>query len=432
MPFCMLRALSHSHSFPQPSSSSAASAFRFLPSRIQCRQTASAVNFKVKKRSVVKRLEEETPQISAEQLRPSEGFIKSLSNEKFQHFNKIFTELELFVLISKFIPQNLSDEDWNNTFTRASPGDRVRYWEHLAIKSAQIQRRIEVTSEKGEKMAEYCVQQKAIYDSGGMGYSSDCYTLLLDPFSDRRRKNLVDSGRFWRSTRIDKPRIVLDLEQFSAEDYRDKHVLYLQLFHLIRANLHSSNPLPISVANVKDANERSTLQIRLNEFISEPSSYLLPDITAQPLNDFFSNKQDAVYISKHAKEDLEGPLDRFSTIFLCLSLDHKKQSLAAARRSGVRTMRLPITKHVYWKSGIMYLPIEKTMETFRDVLWNEGDWKTALLNNISKRHLLSFEERSNAKLQESKMRIQNQKEVIAAVTRLSEEWEKQQKMKRAN
>ena len=32
----------------------------------------------------------------------------------------------------------------------------------------------------------------------------------------------------------------------------------------------------------------------------------------------------------------------------------------------------------------MYLPIEKTMETFRDVLSNEGDWKTALLNNISK------------------------------------------------
>ncbi|KAK6053561.1 hypothetical protein COOONC_08933 [Cooperia oncophora] len=77
----------------------------------------------------------------------------------------------------------------------------------------------------------------------------------------------------------------------------------------------------------------------------------------------------------------------------------------------MRAVRLPIKKYVKWQKGPMYLPFPNILRIFREVHLSGGDWENALLNNISKRHLLSPED------QEAQAQIERHKSAKDSTTR---------------
>ncbi|KAK6026466.1 hypothetical protein OSTOST_07577 [Ostertagia ostertagi] len=136
---------------------------------------------------------------------------------------------------------------------------------------------------------------------------------------------------------------------------------------------------------------------------------VLPDFTSKGVKEVYPD-ENVVYISRHARDMIDGPLD-VGAIALCVSKDTAREALGAARRGRMRAVRLPIKKYVKWQKGPMYLPFPNIVRIFREVHLSGGDWESALLNNISKRHLMTPEEQeAQAQIERTNRRKIRQRE----------------------
>jgi hypothetical protein len=74
-------------------------------------------------------------------------------------------------------------------------------------------------------------------------------------------------------------------------------------------------------------------------------SVLLPEVYSDnPLINETKNKE-IVYLSRHAKDFLDGPLNQYAFI-LPVTFDTNRESIYGAREGGFRLMSLPLNKYV--------------------------------------------------------------------------------------
>jgi len=149
-----------------------------------------------------------------------------------------------------------------------------------------------------------------------------------------------------------------------------------------------------------------------------PSPFL-PELHAgNPfLNADRDKKKDIVYISRFARDMLDGPLTH-STYILPVTFDDKRQSISGARSGDFRVMTLPFKRYVKWKSGPMFLPLTGIQKVLNVVSQTGGDWHRALHENVSQRHLVSHDENRadlSPRKELKKFRRDENRQVVAAI-----------------
>ncbi|VDO74194.1 unnamed protein product [Heligmosomoides polygyrus] len=296
-----------------------------------------------------------------------------------------------------FVPKSLSDDDWFRILnTTETVAERVSFLEFVAVK----QRREEKDRmKKNEK-----------FERGEMGYGPDLYQLINNPMRNRKKINITQGSRVLSTLRVDEaPKIAFDLQYMFKEKPRIQSELGNQMQYVISVSL-------LCIASIFFLEK---IGWKCVGFYGGQYTHqtVLPDFTNKSVKETFPDK-DVVYISRHARDVLDGPLD-VGAIALCASMDTAREALGAARRGRMRAVRLPIQRYVKWQKGPMYLPFPNIMRIFREVHVNGGDWESALLKNISKRHLLTPEEQeTQAQLERTnrrKTRLREKTELIRTI-----------------
>ncbi|ETN72690.1 putative tRNA (guanine-N(1)-)-methyltransferase [Necator americanus] len=217
----------------------------------------------------------------------------------------------------------------------------------------------------------------------------------------------------------DLPKIAFDLQYMFKEKPRIQSELGNQMQYVISENFDSRTPLHINFVNFPNTDDsRKWLEKSVGFYGGEYTHQtVLPDFTPKGVRETFPDDE-IVYISRHAKDTLDGPLN-VGAIALCVSMDTAREALGAARRGRIRAVRLPIQRYVKWQHGPMYLPFPNIMRIIRQVHRSGGDWETALLSNISKRHLITPEEKDQEaqmeKTNRRKMRQREKNELIKTI-----------------
>lgn len=327
-------------------------------------------------------------------MMPSE---KVWSVTPFKHHKKlkeIIKELEIYAYMGTFVPKSLSDDDWFRILnTTESVAERVSFLEYVAIKQRREERDIMKKNYKKLEIASKLDKEKEKFDRGEMGYGPDLYQLLHNPMRNRKKIHVIQGAKVVSTLRCDEtPKIAFDLQYMFKAKQRIQSELGNQMQYVISENLDSRLPFHISFVNLPNTEEAQQWLHKCVGFYGGQYTHqtILPDFTHMGVKETFPDR-DVVYISRHARDTLDGPLD-VGAIALCVSMDTAREALGAARRGRIRAVRLPIKKYVKWQKGPMYLPFPNILRIFREVHLSGGDWETALLNNISKRHLISPEE----------------------------------------
>ncbi|KHJ75142.1 putative tRNA (guanine-N(1)-)-methyltransferase [Oesophagostomum dentatum] len=245
-----------------------------------------------------------------------------------------------------------------------------------------------------------------------MGYGPDLYQLVHNPMRNRKKIHAAQGARMASAMRVnERPKIALDLQYMFKEKHRVQSELGNQMQYVISENLDSRTPLHLSFVNFPNTEDSQKWLEKSVGFYGGLYTHqtILPDFTHKGVKETFPDEE-VVYISRHARDVLDGPLN-VGAIALCVSMDTAREALGAARRGRMRAVRLPIKKYVKWQQGPMYLPFPNIMRIFRHVHESGGDWETALLSNISKRHLITPEEKeAQAQLEKTNRRKIRQRE----------------------
>ncbi|VDK59901.1 unnamed protein product [Anisakis simplex] len=222
----------------------------------------------------------------------------------------------------------------------------------------------------------------------------------------------------------EKPHVVFDMQFIDEMAEKRRNIIGNQMQYLISENFRREEPFQLTFANFDD--QRKQNQKLLENFIGfyngeHMNQTILPDFLNQSVRDIYPNEKEIVYITRYGREMLDGPLKN-KVYVICASFDTNRESIGAARKGNFRAMRLPFKKYVRWQSGPQYLPFINLVRVLDEVYESNGDWETALLNNISKRHLRSAEETSayaafnTEKMKEHKRQMQELVEMIANAT----------------
>ncbi|KHJ96288.1 ATP-dependent DNA ligase domain protein [Oesophagostomum dentatum] len=229
---------------------------------------------------------------------------------------------------------------------------------------------------------------------------------------NRKKIHAAQGARMASAMRVnERPKIALDLQYMFKEKHRVQSELGNQMQYVISENLDSRTPLHLSFVNFPNTEDSQKWLEKSVGFYGGLYTHqtILPDFTHKGVKETFPDEE-VVYISRHARDVLDGPLN-VGAIALCVSMDTAREALGAARRGRMRVVRLPIKKYVKWQQGPMYLPFPNIMRIFRHVHESGGDWETALLSNISKRHLITPEEKeAQAQLEKTNRRKIRQRE----------------------
>lgn len=170
--------------------------------------------------------------------------------------------------------------------------------------------------------------------------------------------------------------------------------------HAYWVNYERRDPLPNAFVNVNKEDPFTQNFITKYVFPLNTSGFhrdykILPQL--HPNNPYHDpNEKDptkqVIYISKFAKEQLDGPLIHKAYV-IPLAFDKFRETIGAARRGNYRTMYLPIRKYIKWRSGAIKIPFVGLVNIFNEVANNGGDWAYALEKFIPRLNKMSLDER---------------------------------------
>ncbi|VDM42971.1 unnamed protein product [Toxocara canis] len=339
----------------------------------------------------------EAYKIKLESLRPKKAFLSTLNNEQHAHINKLIKELEVYLWMAPTSPDTIEDEHWRRLMAQKSTSDRVSYLRYLAISQHRAKGDLLRKKSTDEELVKLREAERERFDRGGMGYGPGMYQIMLNPLRNKKRIHQQYGARVWRAMRLDeKPHIVFDMQFIDEMQQRRRSIIGNQMQFLISENFKREEPFLLSFANFNDQSEEN--KRLLNNFVGfysgeHTNQTILPDFTNKSVHELYPDEKEIVYISRYGREVLDGPL-RNKVYIICASYDSNRESIGAARKGNFRAMRLPFKRYVRWQSGPQYLPFINLVRVLDEVYQTNGDWKNALLNNISKRHLRSPEETS--------------------------------------
>ncbi|CAJ0565767.1 unnamed protein product, partial [Mesorhabditis spiculigera] len=332
-------------------------------------------------------------------LQPTPEFLASLDAKRKKHVEKLLEELKLYVYMANKVPRKMTPRDWeqySNELKLPTLQKRVQFLEFIAVKQRRRykdelkeQQRKEANVEKYKQADEAEKRIAAGEYRTGLGG----YTLIQNP--NAKRMSAVIGSRFYAATRSDRPIIGLDL-QFLRDPQVSHGQMMRQAGMFVAEELETTYPLNMRIFN-KPPNIDDLLKKHLGEFMSSyQDQKFLPPLSSAPLLETFADCRKIVYISKHARKMLEGPLDADAYI-LPVTFDQRKESIGAFRellnqvsRRGKHLPPLdvdirffPLEKYMKLY-GSRYVPIQSAGRIFKEVYTSRGDWKSALFNHISK------------------------------------------------
>ncbi|KAK5982155.1 putative tRNA (Guanine-N(1)-)-methyltransferase [Trichostrongylus colubriformis] len=323
--------------------------------------------------------------------------------------------------MGNFVPKCLTDDDWYRILnTTDSVSDRVSFLEYTAVKQRREERDKMKRNSKSVEFSAKLDEERAKFERGEMGYGPDLYQLIHNPMRNRKKIHITQGARVLATLRCNEaPKIAFDLQHMFDQKPRVQSELGNQMQYVISENLDSRIPLHLTFVNFPETQEAQDWLNRCVGFYGGQYTHqtVLPDFTSKGVKEVFPD-ENIVYISRHAREMLDGPLN-VGAIALCVSMDTAREALGAARRGRMRAVRLPIQKYVKWQKGPMYLPFPNVVRIFREVHQSGGDWESALINNISKRHLVTPEEQEEQvqieRANRRKIRLREKDELIRTI-----------------
>ncbi|VDD96178.1 unnamed protein product [Enterobius vermicularis] len=313
-----------------------------------------------------------------ENMKPSEAFLSTLPAADKDLAEKIFKEVEIYVWMSEFSPSKLLSENWTQLLKLPTILERVQYLDFLSRK-------------------EYFKTKKEVKKASKEQVNISGYRALLSPLRNSKHIDLLIGSRFFKTMRLnEKPQMVADV-RFLENDLKSAHISTLgrQMKIIIQENSIRREPFLMTMAGFPKAGEVASQFLKSVQFYDSPylAQKFLPVLTKKSVEEIFPDRNEFVYISRHAKRYLEGPLDKKAYVFgLCF--DYGRETLGVCRTHGFDIRRLPIEKHVKWVVGPKIIPYPNIVRILDNVYESNGDWGTALLNNISKRHLRQEEEQT--------------------------------------
>ncbi|CAB3401555.1 unnamed protein product [Caenorhabditis bovis] len=361
---------------------------------------------------------------SVSSLKPSKQFRDSLSDVEKRELDRTLKQFEIFQYMGRIVPKFMTDEHWRRTIDESSLDTRVEFWEFLGLTQKREERKKTKNQEEADAYKRHLQEQEAIYEAGGMGYGPGMYQLVHSPLRNRKKINNVQGYKVYAAMMTNAPRIAFDVQYVAEMPHRQRSELGTQLQYAISENFAARTTFAMNFVNSPKAEFMQKWFEKFVGFYRGDYQYqtLLPDFSQKGIKEIFNPKDhQIVYISRYARDVIDGPLTA-DVVSLCVSMDHKRESLGAARRAGIRAVRLPIHRYVKWKSGAQFLPIPNVVNVIRDVYENGGDWNTALHRNISKRHLIDHSEDERAQMRAAKRKamIEERRELLEAIRAATE------------
>lgn len=346
-------------------------------------------------------------------LHPSNEFVSGLPVGEKDNLKKSLEELEIFAYMGTFVPQSMTDDDWTKTLNLKTVKEKVDFWEYVALTQKRKEYKEKRKSKKTEMFDEWMAEQRVKYEAGEMGYGPNLYSLISNPFRHQKHQNHISGSRIFHAMQVGAPRIAFDLQYLNSMPRKVSEELGNHVQYAISENFSSKTAFQMSFHNVAGENEE-WLDRRVGFYSSNYNHQtILPDVYRKGIKESIGGE--IVYISRYAKEVLDGPL-KADVYALAVTKDFKQESLGAARRAKIRAMRLPFHRYVKWTSGAQVLPFPNLVNVLREVYASGGDWQTALLNNIAKRHLTpNDDERKEVARQKKKLRDQERRELLEAI-----------------
>ncbi|CEF62416.1 Hypothetical protein SRAE_1000068900 [Strongyloides ratti] len=185
------------------------------------------------------------------------------------------------------------------------------------------------------------------------------------------------------------PKIVLDVTYtYNPKSMMESKTNFIQLRDVLNINYTSPNPWDINIAGFNPTEESLNIWKKYINFLNDSNTEddLLPDFDKRPPHEYIPKDKKAVYISLKSKRIIDGPLDADYYV-INFNRDRHSQSKAMAAKANVQAYCLPIQKYVTWQRGPLFLPFVNMVNILKDVHNSNGDWKTALERNISKRYI---------------------------------------------
>ncbi|PAV63262.1 hypothetical protein WR25_21556 [Diploscapter pachys] len=358
--------------------------------------------------------------ITLDQVRPSERLLSRLDEEQLRKYKYVCAELELYLYLGQIIPDVLTDQDWTRLLTMRSTQERVAFWEYRGLTCAREKRdkiRAEKKRQEHQKLSEKFDEAMRIIEEGGMGYAPQGYRLIQNPLRNQADGHRLHGARMYYSIALlNNPRVIVDMRDIPfAQDSHRRH-LSAHIREAIRQNNESNRPLPLSFAGIElSESMKNYLKYQVGYFDSAyDHQRLTPDLSAKPPQEMYDfDRDEVVYISKYAKDMLDGPLDKKAYI-VPATMDLSRESLGLGRKSRVQMFCLPIKKYVIWRHGPMFIPLPTIVKILREVN-THGNWEEAFHKSISRRHLHDSDEKFEQRQSLFRERREEKKNLIKSI-----------------
>ncbi|CAD5234732.1 unnamed protein product [Bursaphelenchus xylophilus] len=296
-------------------------------------------------------------------------------------------EFEVYSFMSDRVPKNFTDDHWKRTLLLKTPKERVAYWQFIALNERKRELDKAKKEEKKEKTIAFREEERIKFENGLMGYGSGLYQLMFPPGCLEG----VGIGRLAAVERLkDVPKIALDFQLVETESPKNLSQLRLQLMDLHSyQRLQSPYPLPFELINYNQRSEKMRSALKLFGYMDRK----IPAPLSPPVAPYnpYKGRRDVVYISKHAREVLDGPLS-FDTYILPVTYGIDKVCLSAALRDRIKPKALPLRKYIRWSGPINY-PLVNVYKVLEIVARTGGDWELAIRSSYSKRYMMTDEEK---------------------------------------
>ncbi|GMR33632.1 hypothetical protein PMAYCL1PPCAC_03827, partial [Pristionchus mayeri] len=316
-----------------------------------------------------------------QKLLPSQQFREGLSESEKKRLELLIKQTQLYCYLARKVPTTLSDEEWSKLLNVRSVSELVSKLEFIAV-TARREELDRLKKNGGERFTAIQEQEEKRYNAGGMGYGPQLYELVSNPLRRKSRDNLMKGANVWSSLRLmdEHPTIVFDMQYVFDRQHDREHTIKKQLQYCITENMYSRRPLPLILSNVPDNKNgkfytENVLGFWGNEYRHQ---MILPDVEkvsprAAVIKATGKTNPKIVYISRHARRVLDGPLNADAYV-LCASFDNNRESFIAANNQKIHAYRLPIQKYCNWQYGAHVLPLPNLMRLFRDLVQSGGDW----------------------------------------------------------
>uniref|UniRef100_A0A1I7U5U8 RNA (guanine-9-)-methyltransferase domain-containing protein 1 n=1 Tax=Caenorhabditis tropicalis TaxID=1561998 RepID=A0A1I7U5U8_9PELO len=329
---------------------------------------------------------------------PSAEFLSNLSPQESQKVERILKEMHLFSRLSTRFPKKFKDSDWKTLLelkTRKARFDQAMFlYRKEQLEQEDIRKKKQIKEKR---------RSEAVARSRNPSHILPIQNSISEEWSQLR--HIVEAYRLENH-----PILAVDCQFINQLSPRGRGLTALQLQYLISENRNSTNPFRLHLVNYNknDSKVRDLEKDKLR--CLQKSNIFHPMVTEEGLDTAFKNKEDVIYLSPDAKEELEyvdnekiyvigGIVDRV--------VEHgipKHASLEAAQSANVSVRKLPIDRYIDFKSGSKFLTLLAVSEILRQVNLH-GDWKKAMEVAIPVRNIRGVDEK-NQKVRATQARIQ--------------------------